>query len=91
MSQANSQPCHLDNVKIYNLFDEMVLYSPRHEMAFSLNYSARAIWDLCDGQHTVLEISQELGQNFNGSAVDLLSDVTATVDQFHSFGLLTLV
>jgi hypothetical protein len=91
ISQATEiHPRQLMGVKAYELWDEMVLYSPVHKMAFSLNSSARAVWDLCNGKRTLVEISQELGQRFNSSESELLSDVKATVIKLGQLGLLEL-
>jgi hypothetical protein len=83
-------PRQLMGVKAYDLWDEMVLYSPVHNMAFSINSSAQVIWELCDGKHTLVEISQELGQRFNSSEVELLSEVRATVIKLRQLGLLEM-
>lgn len=91
ISQATDvQPRQLLGVKAYELWDEVVLYSPIHKMAFSFNSSAQTIWELCDGKHTLVEISQELGRRFNSSEAELLSDVKATVMKLGQLGLLEL-
>jgi coenzyme PQQ biosynthesis protein PqqD len=87
---AEMYPRKLDSIKKYGLWDEMVLYSPVREQAFSLNSSAKVIWELCNGQRTVAEICQELGQNFDAAEADLMEDVEATVNQLHQAGLLAL-
>lgn len=91
MSKQNHlKPRQLNRVKIYDIWDEMVLYAPEREMAYALNSSARAIWELCDGRHTLVEMSQELGQRFGCSAEDLFADVQTTITQLHELGLLGL-
>ncbi len=85
-----SRPCRRNGIEEHNLLDEVVLYYPEREVAFSLKSSAKAIWELCDGKHTVIEISQKLGSRFGCSMEKLLSDVKATVIQLHKHVLLEL-
>lgn len=71
----------------------MLLYSPDFEEGISLNNSSKAIWQLCDGRHTLVEISQELGQRLGISDKEellneLLSDIIATTNQFRDLGIL---
>jgi hypothetical protein len=84
-------PQQVGNVKIYDLFDEVVLYSQTLDMAFSLNSTAKAIWELCDGNRSVEKISYELSQQFDGSETSLLSDIDRTVKLLHQHGLLQLI
>lgn len=94
-TKTTSKCFRLDNIQEYSVFDEVVLYCPEREMAFSLNASARAVWELCDGKYTVLEIGQELGRRLGCSTPELLSelisDVKAAVFQLNRLGLLRLV
>jgi len=59
-------------------------------MAFSLNRSAKAIWELCDGRHTPIQISQELGQRFGIDADALLSDILEALAQLQKLGLVAM-
>jgi hypothetical protein len=70
------------------LWEEMLLYSSKSETAYSLNPSARAIWELCDGQRTLVDISQELSRTFDRSPEELLPDVQTAVVQMEQLGLL---
>ena len=88
-------PCRLNGIEEYSLGDEMLLYFSDFEKGFSLNSSSKAIWELCDGRHTLVEISQELGKSLGVSGNDLLlcellSDVIATTTQLRDLGVLEL-
>ena len=88
-------PCRVNGIEEYNLGDEILLYFPDFEKGFSLNSSSKAIWELCDGRHTLVEISKELGQRLGVSGNDLLlcellSDVIATTTQLRDLGVLEL-
>ena len=85
-----ARPIRLGSVSDYGLEDEVLLYSSRSEKVFSLNISAKAIWELCDGSHTIVEIAQELGQRVGCSGDELLSDIMNAVSQFREHGLLEL-
>lgn len=90
-----TRPFRLKGVEEHSLLDEMVLYIPESDMAFSFNNSTKTIWELCDGRHTIADISQEIGQSlgvFGDSllARELLSDVIEAITQLHNFGLLEL-
>jgi hypothetical protein len=87
---AHTVPCRVNGIKEYNLSDETVLYSLECEIAHSLNSSAKAIWELCDGSNSIVDISQKLGKRFGCSGTDLLPDVTTTVTKLQRLFLLKL-
>ena len=90
---TNIRPRQVENVVLHVLEDEMVLYAPSSEVVLAVNNSARAVWELCDGSNTILEISNLLGERIDqpgGESFDsLLSDVGSAVFQFHQYGYLT--
>ena len=59
-------------------------------MFFSLNSSAKTIWELCAGNHNIVEMSQEPGLHFNCSAAELLSDAKAFIMKLRMPGLLDM-
>jgi Coenzyme PQQ synthesis protein D (PqqD) len=75
-------------VREHHLWDEVLLYFPDRETAVSLNRSAKAIWELCDGQHSLVEISQELAQRVGCTSDALLPDVQAAILRLREQGLL---
>jgi hypothetical protein len=70
------------------LGDELLLYAPDQAAAFSLNTPARAIWNLCDGRHTLADICRELGSHFECAEGQLLADVRQAIHQLQELGLL---
>jgi coenzyme PQQ biosynthesis protein PqqD len=70
------------------LGNDVLLYTPELAKAFSLNHSAQAVWDLCDGQRSLVEISQELARRYDAAPEALLADVQKTVAQLRDLGLL---
>jgi Coenzyme PQQ synthesis protein D (PqqD) len=85
-----ARPFRLGSVSEYGLEDEVLLYSSRSERVFSLNSSAKAIWELCDGSHTIIEIGQELGERVGCSGDQLLYDIIDAISKFREHGLLEL-
>ncbi len=83
-----SRPCRRNGIEEHILLDEIVLYYPERKMAFSLNSSTKAIWELCDGKHTVIGICQKLSERFACSAAELLSDVTTSITKLQKLSLL---
>jgi hypothetical protein len=59
-------------------------------MAFSLNSSAKVIWKLCDGRHTIFEISKKIGQRYDCSGTELLSDVKTSIMKLYTHGMLEM-
>jgi hypothetical protein len=70
------------------VLDEMVIYCPATSQALSLNESARAIWELCDGTRSVDQICAELAQAVGGEPADLRSDVDAAIIRLRDLGVL---
>ena len=71
--------------------DELMVYAPDREMAFSLNSSGRAIWDLWTGDQSPADIAAQLAQRLGVPAEALLPDVLETAGRLESLGLLSPV
>ena len=82
------RPHRRQDVEAHEVLDEMVLYDPVRNRAVSLNRSARAIWRLCDGRRTPMEICASLRERFGGAEERMLADVKAAIGQLHELGLL---
>ncbi len=72
------------------VLEEMVLYDGNTEMGYSLNASARTIWDLCDGTRTLASICDEISAELEIEATLLHTDVQAAVGELVSLGLLKI-
>lgn len=75
----------------HDIGDERLVYCPKLEIGIALNRSAIEIWDLCDGERTLLDIAQVLGQRLGiddpSVLEELVSDINATLLQFVELGL----
>ena len=72
----------------YRALEDMVIYDPAESLAASLNPSARAIWNLCDGNRTVRQICESLSDSFDVPPERLEADVLSVVDQLCNLKLL---
>ena len=72
-----------------SVLDELVLYSPEQGMGVSLNRSAAAIWELCDGLRSTYEICRELADVTKRPVDELLPDVQAAVLKLCDLKVLT--
>jgi hypothetical protein len=70
------------------VLDELVAYSPASSQAVSLNVSARAIFELCDGTRTVDDICNELSGSAGMPPDALRADVQGAIEQMRDLGLL---
>jgi len=68
--------------------EETLLYDPTADAVHVLNPTAQAIWDLCDGRHTLADIETELRGRFaSTSGRKLADDVSAAVASLGREGL----
>ena len=67
---------------------EMLLFHEARQVVHTLNTSAWAVWDLCDGTRTVAQIARELSAAVGHPFDAVLQDVHAVVRQL---GTLTLL
>ncbi len=81
-------PVQRPDVLAQGVLEEMVLYDGNSEMGYSLNASAKAVWDACDGSKTVLQICDDLSGVFDIPADELLVDVRLALEQFLALGLI---
>lgn len=68
--------------------DELILFNPATETYFTLNRSAREVWELSNSTHTLDEIAKELANRYDMAPAALLEDVTAIVESFRDANLI---
>ena len=78
------------SLNVYDLGDELLIYSSEQELGITLNHSSKQIWQLCDGTHTLEDMAAILSQQLGCAGEVLLEDICTTVVQFHQLGLLEL-
>jgi len=79
-----------DSSLVYEyLNDEVVLYDEKGNTVHVLNATAKLIWELCDGVHSLEEIEQAIRSNFSGlEDRDIAQDILKVIDIFRRKGLL---
>ena len=85
---AAVRPRRRDEVRTYPVLDDLVLYDPRHDVAVSLNVTAAAIWELCDGTRSPQEIFEEIAAVVQLKEQALVSDIERTLCDLRALGLL---
>jgi hypothetical protein len=86
MSEIKFQPVPMartEEILVESLEDEVLIYDLRSHEAICLNASAVVIWDLCDGQRTIGDIVDEVG---NAEVTE--RHVADTLDQLREKNLL---
>ena len=72
-----------------SLGDEAVLYDGQGKRIHVLNATAKLIWELCDGTHTLEDMEARVRSSFRGlNGRDVLGDIRAIVATFGDKDLL---
>ncbi len=76
------------SVRFIGMDQELMLHNPITRKFHILNPTASMIWSLCDGSHTLEQISMKLKKKFKESGEDILQDVCKTVEELRKDGFL---
>lgn len=76
--------------KLVECDSELLLFFDKEREGCTLNPSARAIWELCDGKRTVVEICRRLGRRFGCPEAAFRQDVEYVVASLVEAGMLEL-
>ncbi len=90
--RAHRRFVHRDGLHVYEMDDEAVVYDPAHHAIHYLNPTALAIWQRCDGRHSLAEMARALHAAFDsddafGDLDRLRDDVRGTVEALADNGL----
>ena len=58
------------DILVVELDGEVLVYDQKVNKAFNLNKTSALIWELCDGKHSLSEISRVLGEKLNAPVDD---------------------
>lgn len=86
---AAPRPRRAANIRVYPMGDEALVYLPAAAVAYTLNRSALAIFELCDGRHTVSDIGWECAESLECHPEVLLPDVDRGVRELCQAGLVS--
>ena len=90
MVAPETQPQQLDRFLGKDLGDEYVFYDAAGEQVHVLNATARRIYLLCDGSHTVQQIAQALVADYGIDESTARDDAAETIQRLEALGLVSL-
>lgn len=74
----------------HTVADEMVLFNTTTETAVSLNLTAAAVWELCDGEASIQRIIEVLAEDTGMDVNDIAEDVERALLDMEGLALLDL-
>jgi hypothetical protein len=84
-----TKPIRKSGITVKDMGEETFLYSADEEAIHILNPTAQLIWELCDGEHTIVDMEQAIRANFSvPDEHDVTKDIQRTLDVFADKGLL---
>jgi hypothetical protein len=84
------RPCRRRGVREGRILDRLFLDIPGRSDTMTLNASAAAIWELCDGSHSLAEVAYRLEERFGMPQGGVRADVQTVVERLRSIGALEL-
>jgi len=90
MVAPETRPQRLDRFLGKDLGDEYVFYDAAGEQVHVLNATARQIYLLCDGSHTVQQIVQALVSDYGVDEATARDDAVRAIESLAALGLVSL-
>jgi hypothetical protein len=90
MTDAHAaKPLRKSDILVQELGEQTVLYRTKGKAIHVLNPTARLIWGLCDGQHSLQDMERAVHASFAiPEGYDVCADIRRIVDEFSSKGLM---
>ena len=86
---AAGNPVRKDGISVTEIGDQVLLCGVDEEAIHFLNPTARLIWQLCDGRHSIDDIEHSIAERFDVSeTTDVRGDIEATLATLVAKGLL---
>lgn len=79
---GSTRPVPSPDARVEEIDDELAIYLPGQSTAVVLNRTAAAIWRLCDGDRTAVQIATELAAEYRIPVTEAIAhteDVLATL------------
>lgn len=83
-------PRRCDAVLSCDVGNELLLYDGRSNTAVSLNLTAAAIWDLCDGSNSVADIIGEIADAIGEQPSIRAAEIERVLHELNTIGLIVL-
>ena len=84
------RPCRRRGVREGRVLDQTLLEIPGRSDTLSLNPSATAIWQLCDGKHSMADLTRKLEVRYEVERGRLRDDVGSVITRLESIGAVEL-
>jgi PqqD family protein of HPr-rel-A system len=84
---ADYRPEKSADVLELDMGDGLILYNHDSSLVHHLNPSAALVWQLCDGQATVGQLSKEIAEEYSLQADQVLTQVGSVVAEFDALDL----
>jgi Coenzyme PQQ synthesis protein D (PqqD) len=78
----------VDRVVFTRAAESAVLLDPRSGRYYSLTDVGARIWELCDGQRTLDEITREIAAEYEAAPETIRADIVELLQELESEGLL---
>jgi hypothetical protein len=88
LSEVELRPVRQGRVVFSGAGDSALLLDPDSGNYFSLSDVGARFWELCDGQHTLDEIVDELSEEYDATPEVIRADLRELVDELTAEGLL---
>ena len=80
-----ARPVRKQGLIVQDIGRETLLYSAEGKVIHALNPTAKLVWELCDGTHTIEDMEREIRMNFSTSKEhNVVEDIKRTLDLFVS-------
>ncbi len=86
---SRTKPVRKPCIFVQDIGREVLLYSAQEKVFHILNPTAKIIWELCDGKHTIEDMEQVIRAKFSFSnGHDVMKDIQQTLQTFVGKGVL---
>lgn len=68
--------------------DDLIVFDPNSESYYTLNRTAREVWELADGTRTAAVIAETLAARYEAETAQVAPDVAAIIANLANAGLL---
>ena len=79
---------HAPGVLEQSVDDDLIVFNPTDESYYTLNRTAREVWELADGSRTVDGVVAHLAAEYGAEPADLHDDVAGIIAGLRETGLI---
>jgi hypothetical protein len=86
---AGYVPVRSSEVLELDMGDGLIIYNHEGDLVHHLNGSAGIVWQLCDGDASIEELSRDIAEEYGLETATVLAQVSEVVAEFDALGLTT--